>query len=93
LFEHAKHTHKPAHMEIHSEAPKTCKRQRILRSFGDAFTIYLIGDSPKTTIEAFSAPNADHWKEAIYNEMDFILSNGTYELVDRLYHCKLVGCK
>ena len=32
-------------------------------------------------------------KEAVQSEMDSIMSNGTWEVVDRPYGCKPVGCK
>jgi hypothetical protein len=91
--EHDEHTLESNHEEIHSDAPRRSKRQKTVKSFGDDFTVYLIDDSPKTIIEAFSSPDADDWKEAICSEMDSILSNGTWELVERLYGCRPVGCK
>jgi hypothetical protein len=39
--------------------------------------VYLVDDTPTTIIEAFASPDADDWKEAIQNEMNSILSNGT----------------
>jgi hypothetical protein len=69
------------------------KRPRIAKSFGDDFAIYLVDDTPTTIKEAFSSPDADYWKEAIRSEMDSIMSNGTWEVVDRPYGCKPVGCK
>jgi hypothetical protein len=50
-------------------------------------------DTPKTIVDAFASPNMDDWKEVVYSEMDSILSNGTWELIDRPYGCKPVGCK
>jgi hypothetical protein len=50
-------------------------------------------DTPKTIVKAFASPDADDWKEAVHSEMDSILSNGTWDLVDRPYGCKLVCCK
>jgi hypothetical protein len=50
-------------------------------------------DTPKTIVEAFASPDADDWKEVVRSEMDTILFNGTWELVDRPYGCKPVGCK
>jgi hypothetical protein len=50
-------------------------------------------DTPKTIIKAFASPDADDWKEAVHSEMDSILSNGTWDLVDRPYGCKPVCCK
>jgi hypothetical protein len=89
--EHDEHTLESNHEEIHSDAPRRSKRQKTAKSFGDDFTVYLIDDSPKTITEAFSAPDMDDWKEAIRSEMDSILSNGTWELVERPYGCKHVG--
>jgi hypothetical protein len=50
-------------------------------------------DTPKTILEAFTSLDADDWKEVVHSEMGLILSNGTWELVDQPYGCKLVGCK
>jgi hypothetical protein len=55
--------------------------------------VYLVDDTPTTIIEAFASPDADYWKEAVQDEMDSILSNVTWEVTDRPYGCKLVGCK
>src|SRR4051812_585312 len=43
--------------------------------------------------EAYASPDAYDCKEAVQNEMDSILSNGTWELSERPYGCKPVGCK
>jgi hypothetical protein len=50
-------------------------------------------DTTKTIAEAFASPNVNDWKDAVCSEMDSILSNGTWELVDRPYGCKPVGFK
>jgi hypothetical protein len=50
-------------------------------------------NTPKTILEAFASPDADDWKEAIRSEMDLILPNRIWELIDRPYGCKPVGCK
>jgi hypothetical protein len=92
-FDHAEHTHEPINEEIDSEAPRRNKRLRTAKSFGDDFTVYLVDDTPKTIVEAFASPDVDDWKEVIRNEMDSILSNGTWVLVYRLYDCKPMGCK
>jgi hypothetical protein len=52
-----------------------------------------VDDTRKIIVEAFAYSEADDWKEAVRSVMNSILSNGTWELVDRLYGCKLVGCK
>jgi hypothetical protein len=83
----------PIHEEIDSEALKRSKRPRTAKSFDNDFTVYLVDDTPKTIFEAFAYPDADDWKEAVHSEMNSILSNNTWELVDRLYGCKPMGCK
>ena len=55
--------------------------------------MYLVDNTPTSIAEAFASPDADDWKEAIHNEMDTILSNGTWELSERPYGFKPVGCK
>ena len=76
-----------------SEAPRRSKRQRVAKSFGDDFTMYLVDDTPATIAEAYASADADDRKEAVQSEMDSILSNGTWELTERPYGCKPVGCK
>ncbi|KAK3160978.1 hypothetical protein QOZ80_1BG0069800 [Eleusine coracana subsp. coracana] len=90
---HAEQTLEPIHKEIDSEAPRRSKRQRTAKYFSDDFTVYLVDDTPRTISEAYASPDADDWKEAVHSEMDSILSNGTWKVVDRPYGCKPVGCK
>jgi hypothetical protein len=79
--------------ENDNDAPKRSKRQRVEKSFGDDFIVYLVDDTPTTIAEACASPDADDCKEAVHNEMDFILSNGTWEVTDQPYGCKPMGCK
>ena len=76
-----------------NEVTRKSKRQRTAKSFGDDFIVYLVDDTPRTIAEAYGSPDADYWKEAIKSEMDSIMSNGTWEVVDRPYGCKPVDCK
>nr|AAX95300.1 hypothetical protein [Oryza sativa Japonica Group]ABA92639.2 retrotransposon protein, putative, Ty1-copia subclass [Oryza sativa Japonica Group] len=69
------------------------KRQRVAKSFGDDYIVYLVDDTPKTIEEAYSSPDTDYWKEAVRSEMDSIMSTGTWEVVERPYGCKPLGCK
>src|SRR4051812_5132182 len=69
------------------------KRQRTAKSFGDDFIVYLVDDTPRTISEAYATPDADYWKEAVRSEMDSILTNETWEITDRPYGCKPIGCK
>ena len=76
-----------------NETPARSKRPRVAKSFGSDFILYLVDDTPKSIAEAYASPDADNWKEVVHNEMDSILSNGTWELSERPYGCKPVGCK
>ena len=69
------------------------KRPRVEKFFGDDFIVYLVDDTPTSIAEAYASTDADDWKEAVQNEMDSILSNGTWEVTKRPYGCKPVGCK
>ncbi|WVZ50711.1 hypothetical protein U9M48_001943 [Paspalum notatum var. saurae] len=79
--------------EDNNEAPRKSKRQRVEKSFGTDFIVYLVDDTPTSISEAYASPDADNWKEAVQSELDSILSHGTWELTERLYGCKPVGCK
>ena len=57
------------------------KRQRTAKSFDDDYIMYLVDDTPRTIEEAYSSPDADLWKEAVWSEMDSIMSNGTWEVI------------
>jgi hypothetical protein len=48
-----------------NELPVRNKRQRIGKSFGDDFIMYLVDDTPTSIIEAYASPDADDWKEAV----------------------------
>jgi hypothetical protein len=92
-FDHAEHTPESIHEEIDSEVPRRSKRPKTAKSFGDDFIVYLMDDIPKAIVKTFASPDVDDWKEAVHNEMESILSKGTWELIDRPYGCKPLGCK
>jgi len=69
------------------------KRARKATDFGNDFFTFLIDDDPLTYKEAVSSPDAPFWKEAINNELESILSNHTWELVDLPPGAKPIGCK
>ena len=48
---------------------------------------------PATYAEAISSRDAAFWKEAINDEMNSIMSNQTWKLVDLPYGSKPIGCK
>jgi hypothetical protein len=93
IFDHAKHTPEPIYEEIDSEAHMRSKRSMTAKSFYNDFIVYLVYDTPKIIVAAFASLDADDWKEMVRSEMDSILYNETWKLVDRPYGCKPVSCK
>jgi hypothetical protein len=80
-------------VEDDNVSTRKSKRPRIAKSFGDYYIVYLVDDTPSTIEEAYSSPNADFWKEAIRSEVDSIMSNATWEVVEHPYGCKPIGSK
>ena len=52
-----------------------------------------IEDDPKTFQEAMSSRDVAFWKEAINDEMDSLISNNTWSIVDLPPSSKPIGCK
>lgn len=55
--------------------------------------ILQLEDDPKTYKEAMASRDSSFWKDAIRDEMDSILSNQTWELVDLPKGSRPIGCK
>ena len=87
-----------ADVETHEEIPEednnivtqNSKRWTVAKSFGEDYIIYPVDDTRTTIGEAYSSLDADLWKEVVQSEMDSIMSNITWEVVDRPYGCKAV---
>ena len=62
--------------------PRRSKRARIEKSFGPNFLIYVLEEEPQTFKEAVNSIEGLVWKEAIKREIDSILHNHTWELVN-----------
>jgi hypothetical protein len=96
LHEPIEHVDVETHVENHEDnniVTQKNKRRRTAKSFGEDYVIYLVDDTHKTIEEAYSSLDTDLWKEVVQSEIDSIMSNGTWEVVDRPYGCKHVGCK
>ena len=107
FFEHIfplkTHVDKPSHASSSSHAQESddneeielrrSKRVRKETDFGKDFFTFLVGDDPLTYKEAISSPDAPFWKEAINNELESILPNHTWELVDLSPDAKPISCK
>lgn len=52
-----------------------------------------VEDAPKTYKEAITSRNYEFWKEAIDDEINSLISNGTWELSDLPLGSKAIGCR
>ncbi|KAL8124691.1 hypothetical protein AgCh_012369 [Apium graveolens] len=75
------------------EEPRRSKRAKIVKDFGGDFITYNIEDEPLTFRQAMDSSESRHWKGAVKSEIDSIVSNGTWELVDLPPGCSTIGCK
>ena len=75
------------------EALRRSKRSRTSKSFGLDFLTYLLENEPQSFNEAMSTPEAPMWKEVVNSEIESILQNHTWELVDLPLGSKPLGCK
>ncbi|GKE26616.1 retrovirus-related pol polyprotein from transposon TNT 1-94, partial [Tanacetum coccineum] len=73
--------------------PRRGKRARTEKSFGLDFVSFMVENEPTSYQEAVTSSEAHQWKEAIKSEIDSILQNHTWELVDLPPGCKLLGYK
>ena len=89
--------------------PRRSKRARKENSFGPDFItsylsesslidddfvhIFVLEDDPRTYDEAMRSVDAVFWKEAIDSELQSILNNNTWELVELPRGCKPITCK
>ena len=80
--------------ERHNEIIKRkSKRARTSTSFGPDFITFLTEAEPQTYKEAMSTPEASYWKKAVNDEINSIMQNHTWELVNLPLGNKPIGCK
>ncbi|KAD2805952.1 hypothetical protein E3N88_39329 [Mikania micrantha] len=85
------HNEDQEQLEAEEVDPRQSKRQRIEKSFGPDFLTYMVEGEPQTYREVVTSLERPQWKEAIKNEIDSILQNHTWELVDLTPRCKPLG--
>ena len=73
--------------------PRRSKRARTEKSFGPDFLTYMLEGEPQTYKKAVNSTESLMWKEAIKSEIDSILYNHTWELVDLPSGCKPLSSK
>ncbi|KAL0427012.1 UNVERIFIED_CONTAM: hypothetical protein Slati_2876000 [Sesamum latifolium] len=76
-----------------SDEPRRSKRAGVVKDFGSDFVTYNIEDNRITFKDAMASSEAKQWKEAVKSEMDSIVSNETWKLVDLPPGCTTIGCK
>ena len=69
------------------------KRPKIEKVFGPKYYVYNLQSDLTSLEEVLSSLDLGFWKEAINNEMDSIITNNTWKLVDLPPGCKTIGCK
>ena len=69
------------------------KRARVEKSFSPDFLTYMLEEEPQTYKETVNSTEGLMWKEAINSEIESILHNHTWELVDLLPGCKPLSSK
>ena len=62
--------------------PRRSKRARVEKTFGPDFSTFIVENEPKTYHEAVTSSEGPQWKDAIKSEIESILQNHTWELVD-----------
>ncbi|GJZ88510.1 retrotransposon protein, putative, ty1-copia subclass [Tanacetum coccineum] len=73
--------------------PRKGKRARTNKSFGPDFVSFMVKKEPTSYRETVTSSEGHQCKEAIKSEIDSILQNHTWELVDLPPGCKPLGYK
>ena len=73
--------------------PRRSKKARVEKDFGPDYYVFNSKENPQNLKEALTSPDAIFWKEAINDEMEYLISNRTWKLVDLPPSCKTIGCK
>lgn len=80
-------------LEMDEPELRRSKRTKTSKTFGPDFLTYLVESEPQRFSEAVSCPEASYWKEAVNSEIESIMQNHTWELVDLPPGSKPLGCK
>ncbi|GJR75331.1 calcineurin B-like protein 4 [Tanacetum coccineum] len=87
------HDERQDQLEEEEVEPRRSKRARTEKSFGPDFVSFMVENEPTSYREAVTSSEGHQWKEAIKSEIDSILQNHTWELVDLPPGCKPLGYK
>ena len=64
------------------------KRARVEKDFGPDYYVFNVDENPLTLKEALLSHDCVFWKEVVNDEMDSLISNKTWKLVDLPSGCK-----
>ncbi|GJT28692.1 retrovirus-related pol polyprotein from transposon TNT 1-94 [Tanacetum coccineum] len=73
--------------------PRRSKRAKVTKDFGPDYMTYIVNEEPQTYKAAMESSEAPYWKEAIQSEIDSIVHNNTWKLVDLPSGHKPIGHK
>ncbi|KAH9105065.1 hypothetical protein LEN26_014880 [Aphanomyces euteiches] len=83
----------PVKANHEKSAPKPRRSDRIhamqLAKGGHVALVFTYVE-PKSPVEALSGPDADKWRDAMQLEVENLIGNGTWELVDRPSNTNIV---
>ncbi|GKD11112.1 DNA polymerase zeta catalytic subunit-like protein, partial [Tanacetum coccineum] len=73
--------------------PRRSKRAKVNKDFGPDYMTYIVNEESKTNKAAMESSKAPYWKKAIRSEIDSIVHNNTWKLVDLPSGHKPIGHK
>nr|GEU49243.1 DNA-directed RNA polymerase subunit beta' [Tanacetum cinerariifolium] len=73
--------------------PRRSKRVKVTKDFRPDYMTYIVNEEPQTYKAAMESSESPYWKEAIQSEIDSIVQNNTWKLVDLPFGHKPVGHK
>ena len=82
----------PYHENFETE-PRRSKRVRVEKDFGPNYYVFNIEENSQNLKETLTSPDAIFGKKVINNEMESLISNRTWKLLDLPSGCKTIGCK
>ena len=82
----------PYHENFEME-PRRSKRARVEKNFGPDYYVFNIEGNSQNLKEVLTSPGTIFWKEAVNDEMESLISNRTWKLVDLPPGCKTIDCK
>nr|GEX98360.1 ATP phosphoribosyltransferase 1, chloroplastic [Tanacetum cinerariifolium] len=73
--------------------PRRSKHAKVTKDFGPDYMTYIVNKEPQTYKAAMKSSKSPYWKEAIQSEIDSIVQNNTWKLVDLPPGHKPIGHK